>query len=278
MVIIVGPVGREANVLKRLSGMAILILLSVCGSTALQAASGFAAPPFQAQWNSGEALAPNFWGPIATAREGQKESYVEAPGGARLVQYFDKARMELTTPATGAVTNGLLAREMILGSVQMGDDTFQKSTPAAIPVAGDLDNTGPTYAMIGTNGAALMTEVASAEGDQPTLSMSAGGAVGLYKGAYFSDPYVVLSHPDATTHHNIPKAFCDFRARVGLSSIGYALSEPFWSTVKVNGQQKDVLIQAFQRRVLTYTPSNPAAFQVEFGNIGQHYYTWRYGG
>ena len=39
-----------------------------------------------------------------------------------------------------------------------------------------------------------------------------------------------------------------------------------------------MLIQAFERRVLTYTPSNPPAFQVEMGNIGQHYYDWRYKG
>ena len=38
-----------------------------------------------------------------------------------------------------------------------------------------------------------------------------------------------------------------------------------------------MLIQLFQRRALTYTPSNSAAFQVEMGNIGQHYYVWRYG-
>ena len=29
---------------------------------------------------------------------------------------------------------------------------------------------------------------------------------------------------------------------------------------------------------VTYTSGNPAAFQVEFGNIGQHYYQWRYNG
>jgi hypothetical protein len=39
-----------------------------------------------------------------------------------------------------------------------------------------------------------------------------------------------------------------------------------------------VVIQAFQRKVLTYTATNPQGFQVEFGNIGQHYYQWRYGG
>jgi hypothetical protein len=36
-------------------------------------------------------------------------------------------------------------------------------------------------------------------------------------------------------------------------------------------------VQLFERRVLTYTPTNPAAYQVEFGNIGQHYHRWRYG-
>jgi len=61
-----------------------------------------------------------------------------------------------------------------------------------------------------------------------------------------------------------------------LLSIGFAISEPFWSNVKVANQQKDVLMQAFERRVLTFTPSNPAAFQVEFGNIGTHYFQWRY--
>ncbi|MHB8646615.1 MAG: fibronectin type III domain-containing protein, partial [Thermomicrobiales bacterium] len=37
-----------------------------------------------------------------------------------------------------------------------------------------------------------------------------------------------------------------------------------------------VLVQPFERRVLSYTPANPSGFQVEMGNIGQHYFTWRY--
>jgi hypothetical protein len=36
-----------------------------------------------------------------------------------------------------------------------------------------------------------------------------------------------------------------------------------------------VLVQVFERRVLTFTPSNPVAFQVEMGNVGQHYREWR---
>jgi hypothetical protein len=44
----------------------------------------------------------------------------------------------------------------------------------------------------------------------------------------------------------------------------------------VAGQQKNVLIQIFERRVLTYTADNPDPFKVEMGNIGRHYYQWRY--
>ena len=29
--------------------------------------------------------------------------------------------------------------------------------------------------------------------------------------------------------------------------------------------------------VLTFNPTNPAQFRVEFGNVGQQYYRWRYG-
>lgn len=37
------------------------------------------------------------------------------------------------------------------------------------------------------------------------------------------------------------------------------------------------MAQVFERRVLTYTGDNPNPFKVEMGNIGQHYYLWRYG-
>src|SRR5947209_1229390 len=83
---------------------------------------------------------------------------------------------------------------------------------------------------------------------------------------------------DDVTQHNVLGVFADYRNRAGLLVIGYAISEPFRANVKVGGQQRTVLVQVFERRVLTYTGSNPDAFKVEMGNIGQHYYQWRYGG
>ena len=47
--------------------------------------------------------------------------------------------------------------------------------------------------------------------------------------------------------------------------------------LNIAGAEKDILVQLFERRVLTYTPANPAGWQVEMGNVGLHYYRWRYG-
>lgn len=235
--------------------------------------SGFAKPAFQTQWQQGEALTPNFWGPANTP--GLQESYAEAPGGQRLVQYFDKGRMELTDPSTGTVTNGLLANELITGLMQMGDSTFQQRAAAAIPIAGDPDNAGPTYAAIGSTAGALLNAAPAQPGLLVSTTVAANGTITAGTAATGSGPTALAAY-DAATQHNVPQAFADYRDKVGLLTIGYAKSEPFLATVKVAGQQKQVMVQVFERRVLTYTADNPPAFQVEMGNIGQHYYRWRY--
>jgi polysaccharide biosynthesis protein PslG len=104
---------------------------------------------------------------------------------------------------------------------------------------------------------------------------------------------VALDAYDEQLGHNIPKVFTDFFAQQGvvyegghyvrrtlfdwIFVLGLPISEPYWARVKVGGVEKDVLMQAFQRRVLTYTPGNVAGFEVEMGNVGQHYLRWRYG-
>ncbi|MDQ2784636.1 MAG: hypothetical protein M3Y58_06500 [Chloroflexota bacterium] len=259
----------------------IVSLLLLIGSTAgagvsVSAAGGFAISAFQAQWTAGEALAPNFWGPLDLAHDGQQEPYVEAPGGSRLVQYFDKARMELTNPNTGVVTNGLLANELITGDLQVGDNTFQQRQPAAIPIAGDPDNAGPTYAQLGTTASSLLAPATTKVGGFITTIVGLDGAVtdgGGYAGISMSP---AISMYDATTQHNVLGLFADFRARVGLASVGLARSEPFRTTVKIAGTPQSIIAQVFERRVLTYNNNNPDPFKIEFGNIGQHYYAWRY--
>ena len=60
-------------------------------------------------------------------------------------------------------------------------------------------------------------------------------------------------------------------------ATGLPITEAYWATRPVGGTSVDVLWQCFERRCLTYTPGNSEGFQVEAGNVGQHYWTWRYG-
>ena len=60
-------------------------------------------------------------------------------------------------------------------------------------------------------------------------------------------------------------------------AVGLPITEPFWTKANVGGKARDVLMQAFERRLLTYTPANPDSFRVEMGNVGAAYARWRYG-
>ena len=60
-------------------------------------------------------------------------------------------------------------------------------------------------------------------------------------------------------------------------ATGFPITEAYWTTVQVGGVAHQVLLQCFERRCLTFTPSNDPGWQVEAGNVGLHYRDWRYG-
>jgi Peptidase family M28 len=223
----------------------------------------------------------------------RQEPYSEAAGGIREVAYFDKARMELTNNSANPVTNGLLVREMSAGQVQLGDSRFEAKLPSQVPVAGDPNESNqnpsaPTYASF----KAIIERGGVASNTNPvTATLSKNGLMGndAGQGALARNVFFVRE-----TGHNIPDVFFNWFSLQGrifdsatgsygnglvfdwVSTIGLPVTEAFWVATKVGGEDKRVLVQLFERRVLTYTPSNPSAFQVEMGNVGQHYYKWRY--
>jgi hypothetical protein len=238
------------------------------------------------------------WGPQPLSA-GFYEPYREGEGGERLVQYFDKSRMEINQPDAPRnewyVTNGLLVVEMIEGKMQVGNNTFQQHTPAEQAVAGDpaQDNPdAPTYRSL-----QAVTRPASAHrapdrrGDVVTTVLNRSGTT--RETPSMARYNVAISAYEQATGHNIADVFTTFFAQEGmvleqgnyvyepvldwLFVVGLPISEPYWARVKINGVEKDVLMQAFERRVLTYTPANKPQWRVEMGNVGQHYLRWRYG-
>ncbi len=223
------------------------------------------------------------WGPDVFSD--QQEPFAEAPGGKRQVDYFDKGRMEITNPdgdrsSEWFVTSGLLVRDMILGAAQTGESTFEQAKPAEVELAGDplsVNPDAPTYASLNHLAAVADGRRAAnrhGQGVQETLDRA--GNVG-------TDPslggYTTLAGYDDVTGHNIAGVFSDWMATRDydpLYVIGRPLAEPYWVRTRVAGIEEWVLVQAFERRVLTFNPANTPEWRIEMGNAGRHYYEWRY--
>ncbi|MGA7733376.1 MAG: phosphate/phosphite/phosphonate ABC transporter substrate-binding protein [Chloroflexia bacterium] len=269
------------------------------------AAADFADPAFQSTWNRTDKLVADkqvvrswYWGPVPG--ETKMESYAEGQGGQRKVQYFDKSRMEINDPGGDKespfyVTNGLLTVELISGKMQTGNNRYETRYPANIPLASDNDDAdAPTYASF-----SLIAN--SPLGDHPFTDLTGGNVTqvvnkaGIVSRSTNFDKYgIKYGFHNAETKHNIAGVFWDFLNASGpvlgadgkttdsklsdpwFYTTGFAISEPVWANVKIAGKREDVLIQLFERRVLTYIPSYAPEWRVQMGNIGAHYYDWRY--
>ncbi len=212
------------------------------------------------------------------------------------------------------VTSGLLPIEMIAGRIQMGDTSFERRDPTQLPVAGDPDAQSnadaPTYADF-----AQVTTVSldsrlspitmdpigpiAADNAAPPLFGNLVSAALTGDGQIEQRPDLAAAYPgtrlvyyDGTLSHNIPQVFWDFLQQVGpvqingeqrqdllvdwLYLIGHPASEPYWITTNIDGVPQDLMVQVYERRVLTFNPNNPPGWQVEMSNTGWHYYLWRY--
>lgn len=262
---------------------------------AKNAPAGFAYPEFAAVWQrsdgpvaAGQVARSWLWGPAPGSTV--EESFVEAPGGTRTVQYYDKARMELNEDEKDAtsqwrVTSGLLVNEMVTGRVQIGANEFETQTPAAVVVAGDADAlANPTYADFAPAVASRAPERTGATIDD---TMPRWDPALVREPLYYST-YITQ------TGHNVADVFWRYLNQQGQVStpegtlrteklfdwvylMGYPISEPYWTKVTVGGKNYPALVQLFQRRTLTYIAEMPDGWQVQMGNVGQHYYEWRYG-
>lgn len=256
----------------------------------------FADNAFLPTWNRADApivagLIPRgwLWGPGPNAG-GQWERFDKGQGGRRLVQYFDKSRMEVNNPngdraAPFFVTQGLLVSEMILGRIQVGENRFETRAPAQIPFGDPDDATGATYASL----TGLLYSRPGQVGAPVAVAVGRDGRLSAADPRGISCAAIV-----GETQHCIASVFWDYLNSSGtvydggayttsalfqplFYATGLPITEAYWTDLQVNGRRQAVLVQAFERRILTYNPANPVGWRIEMGNVGRHYYQWRYG-
>jgi hypothetical protein len=196
------------------------------------------------------------------------------------------------------VTNGLLVVEMSSGKVQKGVNQFDLSSASDQRIAGDDGSDAPTYAglqgvaSVGLPGKENRAQQIPIGGAVPPTYINRAGSVSVL-GAGQQIPQAIKAAGYVNeTGHNVADVFMDYFSSVGpvyengfvvnaqivnwIAAFGFPVTEPFWTTIKVNGQDRMILAQAFQRRILTYSPNNPDGWKVEMGNVGAQYYSWRY--
>jgi len=246
--------------------------------------------------------------PIKAGRTNRNWTFSAIPGptflepyqnGLRLVQYWDKARMQIEDSSKPSqLTYGSLARELISGKAQLGDNDYISLDASYIPVVGQIqsDNPAPTYAALagittlvdGQNKAERQT------GLVVTSNLNQAGQSGSGSDGGVATYNIKNSNYIDQTGHNIPSVFWDYLNRSGPVALendypterlfnwtvqfGQPLSEAYWIKALINGSVQDVLIQVYEKQILTYIPSYKADIRVDSVNIGRHYYEWRYPG
>lgn len=239
----------------------------------------FASPAFEQLWLQSEPISLSLWG--QTPLVWRIEPYAEAPNGRRLVQYFDRGRMELTVRAGSTapvVSQGRLAWELTTGQIALGSDLFARQQPPAISIdGGATDPRVPTYASFSS----LVSHRAPdrSNGEIVTDWLAADGSL---QSAPPPTP-ARLSRYIALTGHNLPDVTIAFFNQFPLGPLawievfGYPISEPVWAYYRHGQTASPSLIQVFERRILIYTPELPTDQRFTIANTGRHYYRWRYG-
>lgn len=251
---------------------------------------GFANQAFRILWSLSDADVADgtvtrswMWG-SAVPSGARLEPYAEANGGERLVEYFDKGRMEINNQSANPtdpwyVTSGLLTAELVTGRVQVGHEAFEELEPAQIPVAGDLERVDPLTPHYADFAGERLARVSDRTGERVVTQFQRGLSDEQIK----PPVNVRIAAYDDVSGHNIADVFVTYFETTlkdmeldSLFVMGHPISEPYWISVRFGGTTQLVLVQLFERRALTYNPNNDAGWEVEFANIGLHYYRWRY--
>jgi hypothetical protein len=270
----------------------------------------FADPLFQQVWThtdapvqQGEAQRSWYWGP--EPGKTLNEPYAGSKTGTRLVQYFDKARMEVNNPdgdrtSPWFVTTGLLVSEMVAGRQQVGDTLYKAMPPAEIAVGGDglgTDPDAPTYTSFRPHASLKGPDDNRAPdrtGQPVTATINRAGTLGDNPAMGYYPGTTIVAYSQELGH-NIPQAMWDFLNLKGpveeggaltddqtianwVFVMGYPITEAYWARIQIDGVFYDALLQMYQRRSLAYVPSMPEGWRVQMGNVGAHYYRWLYGG
>jgi hypothetical protein len=216
-------------------------------------------PPLPAAIEVGAAPVAAPFAQVYAEREGLRllgHSLAPArPEGGVLAQYFEKGRLEAHPEAPEPAWRfqyGLLVDELMAAGVPL-------------PVGGDASTL--TYAGL--------QQLAQPAQRVPPPAGLAGGTALLPDGSVFI-PFSATLQPEAG--HVVPPRFWAYLNDPALfpggwlHDVGLPVTEPVEAIVDKGPERgRRIVVQAFQRTILTDDPRNPPDYQVERANVGTDY-------
>lgn len=200
------------------------------------------------------------------------ESVLGRIDGTYAVQYFEKGRMEdrsfETSDPNWQIMYGLLVDQLV-GRAGENPPGSPYASASNLPVGGDVSSM--TYYD-------LVRLRDPAQRVAPPPGYPGFGTMTLANGTTFIPFTADLS---AAPGHYVLGGFWQYMNRADLfpggwlHDIGLPITEPqevhVTKYLPEGPVQRQIIIQAFQRTVLTYDPANPPAWQIERANVGSDF-------
>lgn len=280
--------GEPHNSIKRSAlGHIVLAIMAIAVAIAFVSffpirhteSPSFATPAFQSAWVSEASAATrsvDLWGsePLAW----RVEPYFGARNDRRVVQYFERGRME-SESGSSEVTLGKLAEELTTGEIDLGIGTSLERQPPEISIdSGEVVEDVPTYLTL-NRFVHQSAEDRSRSGERVTDWVNNGG---LVKRSSTPELRRFAGYVEETGH-NLPDVTVElfqrpeFQGGRWVDSFGYPITEPFWAEYRRKDGMLPSLIQVFERRILVYTPGMDEGNAFTIASSGRHYSLWRYG-
>jgi hypothetical protein len=237
----------------------------------------FASPAFQRTFVAEAAATTHgldLWG--SDPLSWRVEPYAGAPNNRRVVQYFERGRMEVET-GSNQVTLGALAHELTTGEIDLGDGVVQERQSPEISIdSGEIDSRVPTYLTLSRF---VGQRQEDRTGERITSWIDRSGVV-----SNSSTPQLVrFGEYVEESGHNIPDVTVqlfsqpEFQDQKWIKYFGYPITEPFWTEFRRKDEMFPSLVQVFERRILIYSPGLETSRAFTIGSSGRHYSLWRYG-
>lgn len=208
--------------------------------------------------------------------------YLKVKGNTYIeVAFYERAAF---TALRGEPIRQVLSNALFGGRIQVTESDYIILPPTVelsfsrLPIAGEAGPRTPTIAAMRPLLTADKARAVDLNWNIADRMLSTDGSLRMLDPEMKAEA-LPLGAPDSTTGHRVPADIVlRLREMFGgneteiIENVGLPISPSVWIQAVIQGRLSLVLVQAFERGLVTYNPSNDTAYRVQIGLWGQTVY------